>query len=116
MSAGRPVWGKELYVDATKVKANASLDSLTPRFAVEAHLANLFAEEAEEAAEETEQAVNQEGGAGRPPREQEETPVPMQLPTRLSPEEREALSQDNEERHDWIEQVGAQNRSVTGHR
>jgi hypothetical protein len=31
-----------LYVDATKVKANASLDSLTPRFSVEAHLANLF--------------------------------------------------------------------------
>ncbi len=36
------VWGKELYVDATKVKANSSLDSLKPRFAVEAHLANLF--------------------------------------------------------------------------
>src|SRR5947199_5816636 len=36
------VWGKELYVDATKVKANAALDSLKPRFAVEAHLANLF--------------------------------------------------------------------------
>src|SRR3984893_1617685 len=46
------VWGKELYIDATKVKANASLDSLKPRFAVEAHLANVFAEEAEEAAEE----------------------------------------------------------------
>jgi transposase len=40
------VWGKELYIDATKVEANASLDSLTPRFAVEAHLANVFAEEA----------------------------------------------------------------------
>src|SRR5437868_8036047 len=40
------VWGKELYVDATKVQANASLDSLKPRFAVEAHLANVFAEEA----------------------------------------------------------------------
>src|SRR5258708_33542025 len=34
------IWGKELYVDATKVKANASLDSLKPRFAVEAHLAD----------------------------------------------------------------------------
>src|ERR1700737_969926 len=39
------VWGKELYFDATKVKANASLESLTPRFAVEAHLTNLFPEE-----------------------------------------------------------------------
>src|ERR671938_219589 len=32
------VWGKELYFDATQVKANASLDSVAPRFAVEAHL------------------------------------------------------------------------------
>lgn len=36
------VWGKELYVDATKVEANASLDSVIPRFAVEAHLHRLF--------------------------------------------------------------------------
>jgi transposase len=33
------IWGKELYIDATKVQANASTDSLTPRFAVEAHMA-----------------------------------------------------------------------------
>ena len=37
------VWGKELYFDATKVEANASLDSVAPRFAVEAHLGALFA-------------------------------------------------------------------------
>src|SRR5918997_1013889 len=37
------VWGRELYVDATKVEANASLGSVKPRFAVEAHLADLFA-------------------------------------------------------------------------
>src|SRR5215218_2987286 len=37
------VWGRELYFDATKVEANASLDSVAPRFAVEAHLARLFA-------------------------------------------------------------------------
>src|SRR5436309_6212224 len=36
------VWRRELYIDATKVEANASLESLKPRFAVEAHLANLF--------------------------------------------------------------------------
>src|SRR5215470_2134900 len=47
----RLVWGKELYFDSTQVNANADLDSLTPRFAVEAreaiqaHLAALFAEE-----------------------------------------------------------------------
>src|SRR5215208_5715214 len=39
------VWGQELYVDATKVAANAALASLHPRFAVEAHLAHLFATE-----------------------------------------------------------------------
>lgn len=33
------VWGQELYVDATKVAANAALASLQPRCAVEAHLA-----------------------------------------------------------------------------
>ncbi len=37
------VWGKELYFDATKVEASASLDSVAPRFAVEAHLGALFA-------------------------------------------------------------------------
>ena len=30
------VWGKELYFDSTQVNANADLDSLVPRFAVEA--------------------------------------------------------------------------------
>src|SRR5260370_30996799 len=30
------IWGKELYLDGTQVNANADLDSLTPRFAVEA--------------------------------------------------------------------------------
>src|SRR6059058_5611764 len=45
------VWGKELYIDSTQVNANADLDSLTPRFAVEAreamqsHLTALFAGE-----------------------------------------------------------------------
>ena len=39
------VWGKELYIDSTDVEANASIDSLQPRFAVEAHLARLFEED-----------------------------------------------------------------------
>jgi transposase len=39
------VWGRELYVDATKVEANADLDSLVPRFyhAAKTHVAGLFA-------------------------------------------------------------------------
>src|SRR5437588_4851061 len=39
------VWGKELYVDATKVNANASMESVKPRFVVDAHLRELFATE-----------------------------------------------------------------------
>jgi hypothetical protein len=45
------VWGKELYFDSTQVNAKADLDSLTPRFAVEAreaiqeHLTALFTPE-----------------------------------------------------------------------
>src|SRR6266702_5431128 len=75
------VWGKELSIDATKVEANASLDSLTPRFAIEAHLANVFAEQA---AAQTEQNVTQEEEASREPREQVEMEVPEQLPVALS--------------------------------
>lgn len=47
----RLVWGKELYFDATQIEANADLDSLVPRFAIEAreaiqeHLTSLFASE-----------------------------------------------------------------------
>jgi transposase len=45
------VWGRELYVDATKVAANADLDSLLPRFYYDAtaHVADLFADAGTEA-------------------------------------------------------------------
>ncbi len=41
------VWGQELYFDATKVRANADLDSLVPRFYHQAkvHVAGLFADD-----------------------------------------------------------------------
>jgi DDE family transposase len=107
------VWGRELYIDGTKVEANASLDSLKPRFAVEAHLVNLFAEGVEQPTEEAKQSVSQAEATGSRSTEQPETQVPMQLPTSLSSEEREALTQSNAARHDWIEQQGAQNRSAT---
>jgi transposase len=39
------IWGHELYVDATKVAANADVDSLVPRFyhTAKTHVADLFA-------------------------------------------------------------------------
>ena len=39
------VWGEELFFDATKVEANASMESRIPRFAAEAHLGGLFGDE-----------------------------------------------------------------------
>jgi len=36
------VWGEELYFDSSKVEANAAVDHLAPRWAVEAHLGELF--------------------------------------------------------------------------
>jgi transposase len=107
------VWGRELYIDATKVEANASLASVKPRFFVEAHLANLFVEGAEQPTEEGEQIASQDEIAGSQLAAQEETHVPMQLPTSLCSEEYEELSKKNLQRHDWIEQLGAQDRSVS---
>ena len=106
------VWGKELYVDATKVNANASLDSLKPRFFVEAHLNNLFSAQSEDSPEGTGQQTPQAEAAGSQPVEQEEMPIPMQLPISLSPQEQEHLAQENAVRHDWIEQQGRPDRSV----
>ena len=42
------VWGREHYIDATKVVADASVDSITPRCAVaaRAHVDDLVAQEA----------------------------------------------------------------------
>src|SRR5258706_6127295 len=80
------VWGQELYFDGTKVQANASVDSLKPRFFVEAHLAELFGAETEERPEETDQqSPHPEEVAGRSV-EQKETLLPTQLPVSLSQE------------------------------
>ena len=56
------VWGKELFFDATKVRADAAVDSLVPRFYHEAktHLADLFVDEAAAASGEAEQLAPSE--------------------------------------------------------
>jgi transposase len=89
------VCGKELYVDATQVKANASLDSIAPRFAVEAHLGELFTDEdADEAS----------------PDERDSRPI--ELPAPISEAERDQLARANEERHDWLARDGAPDRTI----
>lgn len=85
------VWGKELYFDATQVKANASLDSIAPRFAIESHLGELF----------TDEASPEEGGC-----------QPIELPVVITEAEREQLAQTNEERHDWLARDGAPDRTI----
>src|SRR6266702_7798666 len=91
------VWGKELYIDSTQVNANADLDSLTPRFAVEAraamqaHLADLFAEE--DAQHEQQEALGD--GADMPQTDATTAvafgPAPLPLPVVLSEAEHEEL-------------------------
>ncbi|MDP9410560.1 MAG: transposase, partial [Actinomycetota bacterium] len=48
------VWGEELFVDSTTVRANAAKAALVPRFAMQEHLNELFEEE--KAAEDRERA------------------------------------------------------------
>src|SRR5215204_6100295 len=80
------VWGKELYFDATQVNANASLESMAPRFGVEAHLGDLFADE---------DADGVASGEGES--------QPIELPVPITEAEREQLAHANEERHDWLD-------------
>ncbi len=120
------VWGRELYFDATHVLANASLDSLTPRFAAEArtalqdHLAVLFSDEAADEeltamheADNIPQQVtaptqNLDVSCPREPR------VPTPLPLYVPESEWETLTQANAARHDWIAEAGRQRREVHG--
>ena len=114
------VWGKELYLDSTQVNANADLDSLTPRFAVEAraamqaHLAALFAEK--DAGHEQQEASGD--GANTLPTDATSPAAidlaPLPLPVVLSKAEQEALASENAARHDWIAQEGRQQREVHG--
>lgn len=102
------IWGKELYFDATQVKANAALDSLTPRFAVEVraalqeHLDALFPQD------ETQE---------QPDKSKEDPPckavTPTLLPVAISEEVRQELTTRNESRHDWIAEEGQQQRHIT---
>lgn len=54
-------WGREPYFDATKVEANASLDSVAPRFAVEVHLGALFESEETEPLSVTDEGADDDG-------------------------------------------------------
>ena len=63
-----------MYFDATKVEANASRDSVEPRFAVEAHLGALFT------ATEPVEVGDEEDASEEVP-----TPLPIELSTEARP-------------------------------
>ncbi len=113
------IWGKELYIDSTQVNANADLDSLTPRFAVEAreaihkHLQELFQQEDEQQPASTDHAETPEGEAVAPAIMA--CPEPRSLPVTLSEAEQEELAQVHAARHDWISEEGRPQREVRGY-
>jgi transposase len=93
------VWGEELYFDATKVEANASLESITPRFAVEQHLHDLFEEDPQD-------SDGAPSDAARATIAEDPDPLP-------TAEDAELISA-NAARSDWISKAGRQDREVKG--
>jgi transposase len=91
------VWGEELFFDATKVEANASIDSTRSRSLVEGrleeHLAGVFPEDA-------------------PPDSSEERPAVIAGVVGPRGEERRELARKNALRHRWIAGAGRQERAV----
>ncbi|MDP9374148.1 MAG: IS1182 family transposase [Chloroflexota bacterium] len=99
------VWREELYLDATKVDANAALGSAAPRFAVEAHLAELFSGGAAGDAA----TAASDGTAS-------DTIAPTPLPVATPATVLEEVADANAARHDWLAATGRPDRTVTrGH-
>jgi transposase len=99
------VWGRELSLDATKVEANAAMDSLKPRFAVEAHLARLFKSAP------SDPDAHEEGDDGGGAREAPDDL--LRLPTALRAPAAEEVAVANARRHDWLAAAGRPERHVT---
>jgi transposase len=134
------VWGKELYFDATQVLADAAMDSLTARFAVEtrearqatlaeqtrlaveAHLAALFLDtdpqqlpEQERAGGVAEDVPTAHAAAAAANEAGSHRPAePLSLAGALPGALCEDLEAANAARHDWIAQAGRQQREVHG--
>jgi transposase len=96
------VWGQELYLDATKVAANAALASLQPRFAVEAHLAQLFApDDAGDDGDEHDGDVDEADTGG----------IRAMRRNDLAEQTRSDLASQAAARHDWIGRAGRPDRT-----
>jgi transposase len=101
------VRGEELFIDSTKVEADAAVDSLAPRWFVEAHLNDLFEEDSGEDEKTNAEGPSDTQDARR--RYGDEEPV-RYLPTA----EDEHLLRRNRGSEDWISRGGAQDRSFEG--
>src|SRR5215213_8144911 len=99
------VWGKELYFDATKVDANASLESIAPRFYVEEHLDELFTEDELPNPNQEDSVATGDGGG-------DDSPVGdfYELPSA----DDEMLIAENAAKDDWISRNGRQRREQKG--
>jgi len=91
------VWGEEFFFDATKIEANASMESRVPRFSAEAHLGGLFGDEG---ADETEA--------------EDETSEPYAAADldALPAVADRGLRAKNEGRGDWISKDGEPDRTI----
>ena len=96
------VRGQELFFDATKVEADAALDSLAPRWFVESHLRDLFEEGADEYEKGSEDAPDAESVRSLPTVEDDD----------LARTNR--ATRANRATRDWISRKGAQDRSFKG--
>lgn len=115
------VWGHELYVDATQVLADAALDSLVPRFSVEAraaihaHLDSLFSDASDETPPDETRPPEEKSAQEREHTDAAAAPSlapPVPLPVALSEAERADLGEANDARHDWIAAEGKPQREV----
>jgi len=100
------VWGRELYADATKVRANASYTSYRPRFDVEAHLRALF--DAAEPRLDGPADAPDAGGDGLPATDPPIPPLPSIAPDAGADE----LAAANARRHDWLAAHGRPTRDL----
>jgi transposase len=108
------IWGKELYADATLVEANADRDKMLPRFAVEAHLQQLFGAAYEPPRSEAPEAGAAVGGTSAASSSVSEPSAPsiLEFPSGLPPEQFADLVARNQQRHDWYAHNGEPDRTI----
>jgi transposase len=113
------VWGAELLFDATKVRANADLDSLVPRFYWRAkqHLDQLFEGEPPASGQQPEEPSPAEGANGTAGTA-EPTAVPTPLPTGIGAEEAARLAAERAATWDLLEErrLDPERPAVAGYR